>query len=293
MSIPSYSDSISSLHRKRIIKLPQVNSVSTFLSPVLSNIPTLIREFNLNLLTMLSESESTEANNLNEHCSESIDIDTDNENVESFNTMTGDSEKGFLTSFQKVFNENEKNEKNYDSENESLYINPFVLKCHNRTITEDIIDKVKYILFKVNDINGKMLRNRIKPEDLFKHRTKAYSILSKEKKNAICSLAKFFGAQKIAYCLNISKKSLTRWIKKGTERKKGGGRKILDPIMEEKVLQWYQSNRSKGPISAKLIKQKAKEFSSCRKFLASKGWFEKFRKKYNIKVEKYSKHKQL
>ena len=43
----------------------------------------------------------------------------------------------------------------------------------------------------------------------------------------------------------------------------------------------------------KLIKQKAKEFSSCRKFLASKGWFEKFRKKYNIKVEKYSKHKQL
>ena len=119
MSIPSYSDSISSLHRKRIIKLPQVNSVSTFLSPVLSNIPTLIREFNLNLLTMLSESESTEANNLNEHCSESIDIDTDNENVESFNTMTGDSEKGFLTSFQKVFNENEKNESQKSGKNKT------------------------------------------------------------------------------------------------------------------------------------------------------------------------------
>ena len=290
MNFPSYSDSISSSHRKRIIKLPQVNSVSTLLSPVLSNIPTLLREFNSSLLNMLSQIESNEPNNLNEMCNESIDIDTDYENVESFNT--GDSEKDFLTSFKKVFNEKEKNENNYDSENESLYINPCVSRNHHR-LTEEIIEITKKIFLKLNELNGKMLRNRIKPDDLFKHRTKTYSILSKEKKNAICSLAKFFGLHKIAYCLNISKKSLTRWLKKGTERKKGGGRKILDPLMEEKVLQWYQSNKSKIAISAKIIKQKAKEFSSCRKFLASKGWFEKFRKKYNIKVEKCSKHKKL
>jgi hypothetical protein len=38
--------------------------------------------------------------------------------------------------------------------------------------------------------------------------------------------------------MNISKKNIIRWVERGTERKKGGGRKKLDEEMEINLYRW-------------------------------------------------------
>ena len=66
----------------------------------------------------------------------------------------------------------------------------------------------------------------------------------------------------------------------------GGGRKTQDPQMEVKLIEWYHDyhNVKNFPITAKLIKKKALEFSLCQDFSASKGWLEKFKKKFNLEI---------
>ena len=82
-------------------------------------------------------------------------------------------------------------------------------------------------------------------------------------------------------------KKLKRWLQVGANRQKGGGRKVLDPNMEVKLINWYNSARSHNEaVSARKMQNKAKEFTTADKFLASKGWLEKFLKKYKIYVDK-------
>jgi len=38
--------------------------------------------------------------------------------------------------------------------------------------------------------------------------------------------------------MNIPIKNLKRWIALGPTRKEGGGRKTMDPLMEESLYQW-------------------------------------------------------
>jgi hypothetical protein len=66
----------------------------------------------------------------------------------------------------------------------------------------------------------------------------------------------------------------------------GGGRKTQDPIMEKKLMEWYIDHHEvkKNPVTAKLIKRKALEFSLNKDFTASKGWLEKFKKKYQLEI---------
>lgn len=56
--------------------------------------------------------------------------------------------------------------------------------------------------------------------------------------------------------------------------------------MEIKVIEWYHDYHiiKNFPITAKLIKKKALEFSLFNDFSASKGWLEKFKKKYNLEI---------
>lgn len=88
--------------------------------------------------------------------------------------------------------------------------------------------------------------------------------------------------------MNIPKKNLRRWIEIGAERKKGGGRKRMDQEMEEKLHRWcIEESLKKGrPVSRLQIRQKALEFSKFpEKFKASKGWTDKFVKKYNLRKQ--------
>lgn len=65
---------------------------------------------------------------------------------------------------------------------------------------------------------------------------------------------------------------------------KGGGRKTMDPQMETLLFDWCldEIRRNKKPVSRSLIKQQAKYLSQNKSsFKASKGWLDKFMKRFN------------
>ena len=68
----------------------------------------------------------------------------------------------------------------------------------------------------------------------------------------------------------------------------GGGRKIKNPSMEKKLLEWYDDYHivRGNKITTKEFKQKALAFSNDSTFRASKGWLQKFRRRYNIVLNK-------
>ena len=83
----------------------------------------------------------------------------------------------------------------------------------------------------------------------------------------------------------VPRKSLRRWSHVGCNRKKGCGRKTRNPEMENKLVEWYKEVVNKNiNVSAKMIRDKAVEISEDKDFLASKGWLEKFKKKFNIRI---------
>lgn len=87
-----------------------------------------------------------------------------------------------------------------------------------------------------------------------------------------------------SFC-RVPKKSLCRWLSIGAERQKGCGRKLKDPQMEKKLIEWYSQAVQRGLYpSARMIRNKALQFTTAKDFLASKGWLEKFKKKYGITI---------
>jgi|LauGreDrversion4_2_1035121.scaffolds.fasta_scaffold824573_2 hypothetical protein len=56
--------------------------------------------------------------------------------------------------------------------------------------------------------------------------------------------------------------------------------------MEKNLLEWYHEYHiiQKNPVTSNMIKSKAIEFTNSTDFLASKGWLEKFKKKYKIDI---------
>ena len=99
--------------------------------------------------------------------------------------------------------------------------------------------------------------------------------------------SKIYEIKEVSKMFSVPIKSLKRWIEVGPERKKGGGRKIKEPEMEKKLIEWYNEKKIQNvPITSKMIKEKALLFTNRKDFIASKGWFEKFKKKYNLVLNK-------
>lgn len=82
---------------------------------------------------------------------------------------------------------------------------------------------------------------------------------------------------KVSRELDIPPKNIRRWMRDGPERKKGAGKKVRDPEMEEELMDWLQQQRRNGyePTKAQ-IQEKAKTLSKDEKFKGSKGWLQKF-----------------
>ena len=64
-------------------------------------------------------------------------------------------------------------------------------------------------------------------------------MVSSEIKRKYVEMAKETGAKEVYKNLGILMKSLKRWLLLGHDRKKGGGRKLKDP-MEKKFYDWYR-----------------------------------------------------
>ena len=76
-------------------------------------------------------------------------------------------------------------------------------------------------------------------------------------------------------------------MKVGHLRKKGGGRKTKDPMMEKELYKWYLHMKDSGlQITARMVKNKAIELSKCNDFIASKGWLDKFKVRYHLDIVK-------
>lgn len=111
-----------------------------------------------------------------------------------------------------------------------------------------------------------------------------YNMFSKSEKKFCLDLIKNGkDLKEVSELCEVPLKSLKRWVEVGYERKKGCGRKVKDPELEIKVLEWYNQRVSLGKIpTPKDFVKKALKTTTNRDFLASKGWLEKFRKKHNI-----------
>lgn len=118
-----------------------------------------------------------------------------------------------------------------------------------------------------------------------------YNMFNPNHKHKAVSYAAMYGFEETLLKFKVPKKSLKRWILLGPDRKKGGGRKIKDPKMEVKLLEWYKEYIQKEAdyISPTLFKTKALELSNSPTFIASKGWMDKFKLKHNLNIIKEKK----
>lgn len=152
---------------------------------------------------------------------------------------------------------------------------------------EDIISQVYQVIERCIRIQEILKEESIDSSQLFRNKSKLYSMMDSDMKRIILGLAETYDTYYLSRIFGISSKSIMRWSKNGIIRKKGAGRKHIDPQMEKKLYKWYNMNTRKGiTFTAKEIRNKAKELSTVKTFLASKGWLEKFKKNYGINVRK-------
>ena len=108
-----------------------------------------------------------------------------------------------------------------------------------------------------------------------------YKITSLSTKQAVIKRAHETSIKQAAREFDLPEKNIKRWIANGPNRKKGAGRKTMDPFMEIKLLDWIKKNTTMNnriPDSSK-IKGKARDMSKISTFKASKGWCDKFYKR--------------
>jgi hypothetical protein len=108
-----------------------------------------------------------------------------------------------------------------------------------------------------------------------------------EIKEEAIRLSKIHSTKDAADILNIPEKNIKRWLKNGPARKKGAGRKTMDPNMEKALLDWIcgEFNRLGTFPDCRELKHKAKDLSSVMDFKASKGWCDKFLRRNGSRFE--------
>lgn len=120
-----------------------------------------------------------------------------------------------------------------------------------------------------------------RPRKIQKPQRGHYQICTSNTKLEAVHLAMHHPPKKVAEIMNIPEKNIKRWLVQGVERKKGAGRKMTDPSMEDHLLEWIRNFHkifSKLPDQT-MLKTQAFQFSSNSCFKASKGWCDKFIKR--------------
>lgn len=108
----------------------------------------------------------------------------------------------------------------------------------------------------------KMIKNKIKVEDLFKCKNREYKIFSEEMKKKFCTLAQLIGIKNVENLFEINSKNLLRWNKNGCKRKIGSGRRAIVKEISSELIRWYTKNKEKNiNITNIMIKQKVTEIN--------------------------------
>ncbi|CAK73462.1 unnamed protein product (macronuclear) [Paramecium tetraurelia] len=125
--------------------------------------------------------------------------------------------------------------------------------------------------------------------DFTQQRREHYNVLSKrEKDQAVQMLGPnplYDDFKRVSQAVGTTIKNLKRWKRCGTERKKGCGRKKLNPHAEKQLIEWViQRVHSTGrKISRQELRCKALQLFKNQHFCASKGYLDKFVKSYQLK----------
>ena len=175
-----------------------------------------------------------------------------------------------------------------------LYINDKLnfneINLSNESYLNNIYDQV-FNIIKKKKINSSKMNEILQVNDDDKYR-KHYFMFTPEAKQFCLDL---INKEKLSFDIvmkmcKVPRKSLRRWFHVGCNRKKGCGRKTRNPEMESKLVEWYNETIGLNVnVSAKMIREKAVEISEDKEFLASKGWLEKFKKKFGIKINTHFK----
>lgn len=153
----------------------------------------------------------------------------------------------------------------------------------NREISDLMKDNKSNDVYKYSIQNNDCSKKNKKNDTNESNSRAKYQMFSAEEKSKAIALSNQIGIKQTSIFMNVPIKSLKRWLLYGPNRLKGGGRKIKDPVMEQQLIEWYNTEVSKGRVIAvEELKDKALSLTKCKEFLASKGWVEKIRKKYNL-----------
>ena len=305
----------------KTIKNTQNNNLNK-LNKSMPNNPLLVSSFNSNLFTT-KNTTSINSKKINENCNNNIletskPFQTYNPKLLKSSQNSNKQRQGQPKIFhiEKIFNKKEykdANEKESDEEDKNLknrfkislkkikqiytnsclkiysYLNDKINYSENNLNNElyisNIIHQV-YEIIKEKKINSSKMNEILQVNDDDKYR-KHYFMFTSEAKQFCLDLIniKKLSFDVVMKMCKVPRKSLRRWSHVGCNRKKGCGRKTRNPEMENKLVQWYKEEiKNNINVSAKMIRDKAMVISEDKDFLASKGWLEKFKKKFNIKI---------
>lgn len=153
----------------------------------------------------------------------------------------------------------------------------------NKEVSEIVKENKSVDFIKYSSYNDDFSKKNKKIDQNESNSRAKYQMFSAEEKSKAIALSNQIGIKQASIFMNVPIKSLKRWLLYGPNRLKGGGRKIKDPEMEHQLIEWYNSEVSRGKvITVDELKDKALSLTKCKEFLASKGWVEKIRKKYNL-----------
>jgi len=149
--------------------------------------------------------------------------------------------------------------------------------------------------FNLNNYDNKLLLDTTEshPDSSNIFKKKSYLMFRHDFKIKCLELLKHNDYRIVSRLCKVPLKSLKRWKLVGPYRKKGGGRKVKDPEMEKKLIDWYHENKDIIVMSPPTLKNKALELNTCESFRASKGWLDKIRKKYDLNIIKRSKPRMI
>ena len=199
-------------------------------------------------------------------------------------SITKISKENEFSLFNKIkHNVNNLNEKIHEKRTKFDQIKPLISNCENYSNGNySLINPLLNANFEerteISDSNHNLSSSK---------KRSRYKMFTTQFKCFVIEYSSKYGINETSLKFNVPVKSLKRWVKVGPERQKGGGRKVKDPNMEEKLIKWIKQKFSENPSfcpSHEEVKSKALELSNDSSFLASKGWCEKFKIKYNLKL---------